>query len=86
MRRSLSESAQKYLGCGCPKKILDISCGTSEMESLLSALSSCTLLPDVLGDMAGGDGLPPKNESFSGAESREAGYSSGLVCSFGLHF
>ena len=35
-----SELSQKYLGCGSPKKILEISCGTSEMESLLSALST----------------------------------------------
>lgn len=75
MRRLLSLpqlSAQKYLGFGSPKKILDISCGTSEIDSLLSALSSSTL-PEVLGDMAGSDGLPPENESFSGTESREAG-------------
>ena len=47
-----SELSQKYLGCGSPKKILEISCGTSEMESLLSALSTVAACDMLLLDMA----------------------------------
>ena len=49
---AVPQSAQKYLGCGSPKKILEISCGTSEMESLLSALSTVAACDMLLLDMA----------------------------------